>query len=202
MVFTVHAVSAGRVREPGRAAAGRRRCRERRGRTSDATAAPAQRLGRRADQHRPQADRPEPRASARWSSSWSGGVFALLMRTQLAQPNDAVRLGQLLQRAVHDARLDDDLPVRHADGDGAGDVPGAAADRRDRDLGAAAGAGRVLDVAVRRAGHAVGLVHRRRRRARPAGSSYTPLSNGTNTPGVGQDLWVIGRDPRRGRDDR
>ena len=87
-------------------------------------------LARRTDQHRPQADRAQPGRSARWSSSCSAGVFALLMRTQLAQPNDALRLGQLLQRAVHDARLDDDLPVRHADGDRAGDVPGAAADRR------------------------------------------------------------------------
>ena len=30
--------------------------------------------------------------------------------------------------------------------------------------------------------------------------SYTPLSNGTNTPGVGQDLWTMGVIARRPRD--
>ena len=61
----------------------------------------------------------------------------------------ALRLGQHLQPAVHDARLDDDLPVRHADGDRAGDVPGAAADRRRSAVAAPRLAlDRVLDLAV------------------------------------------------------
>ena len=32
--------------------------------------------------------------------------------------------------------------------------------------------------------------------------AYTPLSNSTNTPGVGQDLWVIGVILAARRDDR
>ena len=75
----------------------------------------------------------------------------------------ALRLRRHLQPAVHDARLNDDLPVRDADGDRAGALSGATADRRDRDVGAEAGAERLLGVAVGRPDHAVGLADCRRR---------------------------------------
>ena len=47
----------------------------------------------------------------------AGGVEALVMRTQLAQPNEHLVGPGDLRRAVHDARGDDDLPVRHPDVD-------------------------------------------------------------------------------------
>mgnify|MGYP003694445163 CR=1 FL=1 len=44
------------------------------------------------------------------SSSSAGGIIALLMRSQLAQPNEHVFDAQTYNRGVHDARDDDDLP--------------------------------------------------------------------------------------------
>ena len=44
-----------------------------------------------------------------------GGILALLMRAQLATPNEHFVTQELLQRAVHDARDDDDLPRRRPD---------------------------------------------------------------------------------------
>ena len=46
-----------------------------------------------------------------------GGTEAMLVRAQLIVPNNTFPLGRLLQPDVHDARLDDDLPRRHAVGD-------------------------------------------------------------------------------------
>ena len=43
-----------------------------------------------------------------------GGVEALIMRLQLAQPDGTLVDARDLQRAGHDARHDDDLPVRRA----------------------------------------------------------------------------------------
>ena len=54
------------------------------------------------------------------------------MRTQLVRPETAVLCAGDLQPALHDARHDDDLPLRHADPLGARQLPGAAADRRAR----------------------------------------------------------------------
>ena len=42
------------------------------------------------------------------------GLQALFMRVQLATAESGVRRPADLQRAVHDARHDDDLPVQHA----------------------------------------------------------------------------------------
>ena len=42
------------------------------------------------------------------------GIQALVMRMQLSQPEAGNLVGGSLQRAVHDARDDDDLPVQHA----------------------------------------------------------------------------------------
>ena len=44
-----------------------------------------------------------------------GGIEALLIRLQLAQPNQHVFSADTYNAAVHDARHDDDLPRRHAD---------------------------------------------------------------------------------------
>ena len=43
-----------------------------------------------------------------------GGIEALIMRVQLAQPEAHAPDAGAVQRAVHDARRDDDLPVRAA----------------------------------------------------------------------------------------
>ena len=51
----------------------------------------------------------------RSSSSRAGGVEALLMRTQLAEPNEHVVSPGHLRRAVVDARDHDDLPLHHPD---------------------------------------------------------------------------------------
>ena len=43
-----------------------------------------------------------------------GGIEAIIMRLQLARPRQHARERAALQRAVHDARHDDDLPRRDA----------------------------------------------------------------------------------------
>ena len=45
----------------------------------------------------------------------AGGMLALLMRAQLATPNEHFVTREQLQRALHDARDDDDLPRRRPD---------------------------------------------------------------------------------------
>ena len=49
-----------------------------------------------------------------------GGVEALMIRLQLGAPNNTLVTPADLQPAVHDARHDDDLPVRRADDGGPG----------------------------------------------------------------------------------
>ena len=44
----------------------------------------------------------------------AGGIEALLIRIQLAQPERHVPVGRRLQPAVHDARHDDGVPARDA----------------------------------------------------------------------------------------
>ena len=61
-----------------------------------------------------------------------GGVEALMMRLQLGAPNNTLVTPADLQPAVHDARDDDDLPVRRADDGGPGELLPAADDRRAR----------------------------------------------------------------------
>jgi hypothetical protein len=60
-----------------------------------------------------------------------GGVEALMMRLQLGS-RTTPDLAADLQRAVHDARLDDDLPLRRADDGGSRQLLRAADDRRPR----------------------------------------------------------------------
>ena len=43
-----------------------------------------------------------------------GGIEALIMRAQLARPDNDLVSAQTVQRAVHDARHHDDLPGDHA----------------------------------------------------------------------------------------
>ena len=45
----------------------------------------------------------------------AGGILALLIRAQLATPNEHVHHQGLVQRAVHDARHDDGLPRHRPD---------------------------------------------------------------------------------------
>ena len=46
-----------------------------------------------------------------------------------------------------------------------------------------------------------GLARRKDGAGRAGWFSYAPLSNGTNTPGVGQDLWIVGVILAAARDD-
>ena len=74
---------------------------------------------RLADDDRPQADRRSSTSSRRSRFFAAGGVEALLMRTQLLGPDERPRRPGRLRPAVHDARDDDDLPLRHPDVTGA-----------------------------------------------------------------------------------
>ena len=98
-----------------------------------------------------------------------------------------------LQRAVHDARLDDDLPVRDADGDGDGACTWCRCRSGPRGSAcAAAGARGLLDVAVRRPVMQSGWLTVRRRRSRRLVRRTCRCRTASNTPGVGQDLWALG----------
>ena len=59
-----------------------------------------------------------------------GGLLALGVRTELAQPGLQFVIGPDLQRAVHDARHVHDLPVRHPDPGRLRELRRAAPDRR------------------------------------------------------------------------
>ena len=65
-------------------------------------------------------------SSRRSSSSCSAGVLALLMRLQLAVPQNTLPRPRPLQPALHHARHDDDVPLRRAGDGGDGPVPRAA----------------------------------------------------------------------------
>ena len=160
------------------------------------------RLGRDARQHRPQAPRAEHDASLSLVFFLGGGVMALLMRVA-ARP----------ARDMHFVSYDtyDELFTMHgstmiylfvtpmAIALAVYLVPlqiGAAGMSAPR-----VALGGLLGVAGGRDHDAVGLADRGRRRAAPAGSAYVPLSNSSNTPGVGPGPVDARRDPRRGRAD-
>ena len=95
-----------------------------------------------------------------------GGVFALLMRAQLAQPNSSFVSDNTYNElfTMHGSTMIYLFVTPMAIALALYLVPlqiGALAP-----VGSAPGAGRVLDLALRRAGHAAGLVRRRRRRPR------------------------------------
>jgi cytochrome c oxidase subunit I len=61
-----------------------------------------------------------------------GGIEALLIRVQLAQPDGTLLSADALQPGLHDARHHDGLPGRHAHRRGVRQLPDPAADRRPR----------------------------------------------------------------------
>ena len=88
-----------------------------------------------------------------------GGLLALLMRLQLARPeNDLLSAGPL-QPALHHARHDDDVSVRRAGHGGGGDLPRAAHARHAQHRLPAAERLQLLDLSVRRR-HAVRRLRR------------------------------------------
>ena len=102
------------------------------------------------------------------------GVLALLMRTQLAVPEQHLPQPRYLQPDLHHARHGDDVPVCGAGGRGDGHPAAAADARRARPAVPAAGRLRLLGVFHRRPGllqHAL-----LRPRARPAAGSCTRRS--------------------------
>ena len=80
----------------------------------------------------------------------AGGIMALLIRTQLAQADNGLHRARRLQRALHDARDDDDLPRRRADPRRLRQLPRAADDRRARHGLPAAERALVLALPLRR----------------------------------------------------
>ena len=72
------------------------------------------------------------RRRPRSCSSCSPGILALLMRTQLAVPENDLVGPDALQPALHDARHGDDVPVRRAGGRGDGRAAAAQHARRAR----------------------------------------------------------------------
>ena len=116
-----------------------------------------------------------------------GGVEALIMRLQLAQPDNTLVDARDLQRARHDARHDDDLPVRRAGAGRLRQLPRAADDRRARHGLPAAERALVLAAAVRRDRllHAASSSSRRRPAGRCTRRSRTTPSRpaAASTPG-------------------
>ncbi len=60
------------------------------------------------------------------------GLAALVMRDQLASPNNNILAPETYNDVVHDARHDDDLPVQHAGARGLRQLPDPVADREPR----------------------------------------------------------------------
>ena len=122
-----------------------------------------------------------------------GGVMALVVRTELAQPGlQLADRRARVQRDVHDARHADDLRVHHPDAGGPRELRRAADDRGaghglpadQRPVAVDAAARR--DPAPRRASSSAA---RRRPAGRPIRRSRRtgPLKS----PGPGQDLWIV-----------
>ena len=63
---------------------------------------------------RSQADRRDVHGVRSWPSFALGGVFALLVRTELIAPGPTIMSPRHLQPDVHPARRGDDLPVPHS----------------------------------------------------------------------------------------
>ena len=94
------------------------------------------------------------------------GVLALLMRAQLAVPDNTLRRRPDLQPALHDARHGDDVPVRRAGGRGDRGLPAARHARRARPAVPAPVGLRLLGLRDRRAGVLLHPLLRRRARRR------------------------------------
>ena len=115
-----------------------------------------------------------------------GGVFALLMRTQLAQPNMQFVSDDSYNElfTMHGSTMIYLFVTPMAIAMAMYLVPlQIGATRR---LGAPAVPGRLLDLALRRAGHAAGLVHRRAAPGATAGRPTRRCRTATNTPGSGR----------------
>ena len=115
-----------------------------------------------------------------------GGIFALLIRSELAVPGRPVRDPETVQPALHHARDDHDLPVRDADDDRPRELHRPAPDRRGRHGLPAHQRPVVLDGPARRPAALLRLRLRRRRRRR---LDRLRAAIGTErAPGV--DLWI------------
>ena len=120
----------------------------------------------------------------------AGGILALLMRAQLATPNENFITREHLQPAVHDARHDDGLPRRRADPRRLRQLPRAADDRRARHGLPAPERALVLVLPARRDRPLLELVRGRRRCAR-GWTCYAPLSERRTRRGTAIDLWIL-----------
>ena len=124
-----------------------------------------------------------------------GGVEALLIRVQLAQPERHGALGGPVQPVLHDARHHHDLPHGHAARRRVRQLPDPADDRRARRRVPAHQHVRVLGVPAS-AGCSSTRLHPRRR-ARTAVGSVTRRSPAhrcrrASYPVSGADFWAVG----------
>ena len=108
------------------------------------------------------------------------GVLGLLMRAQLALPDNALLVAGDLQPGLHDARHGDDVPVRRAGGRGARGLPAAEHARRARPAVSAPVGLRLLGLRDRRPGVLLHALRRPRARRRlvhvPAADEPRPLA--------------------------
>ena len=126
-----------------------------------------------------------------------GGLLALGVRTELAQPGLQFVTASDLQRAVHDARDVHDLPVRHPDAGGLRQLRGAAPDRRAGHGLPADQRPLALDAAARRHPAAARLHHRRH-----GGGRLDELRAIVRRPAAGRGRGRPGPVDRRARADR
>ena len=129
-----------------------------------------------------------------------GGIEALFIRLQLAQPDGTILSAGAVQRVLHDARHDDGVPHRHADRRRVRQLPRAADDRRARRRVPAPQHARVLGLP---ASAGCSSTRRSRSAARPtAAGSATRRSRARRSslgflPGHGRRL--LGRRPHHAR---
>ncbi len=121
-----------------------------------------------------------------------GGLLALGVRTELAQPGLQFVTAADLQRTVHDARDVHDLPVRHPDAGGLRQLRRAAPDRR-AGHGLPADQRPVASGCCRSAGVLLLLGFVTGGTAAAGWTSYAPLSEDRPLAavGAGQDLWIV-----------
>ena len=127
----------------------------------------------------------------RSSSSSRGGILALLMRAQLATPNEHFLTKNSYNEVDDDARHDDGLPRRRPDPRRLRQLPRAADDRRARHGVPAPERALVLALPARRDRALAQLLRQGRRGARRLVVVPAAVGEHAFSPGHGQDYWIL-----------
>ena len=120
------------------------------------------------------------------------GCMAMLDANPARQPGQHAVVAAHLQRAVHDARQPDDLPVRRARSRSVGSPTTSCRCRSARPTwrsrgstpcrtGCTSGGGSLMMMGFLTTGSAADF----------GWVAYAPLSNAVNSPGAGPDLWIV-----------